>query len=358
MSFLTLAPHLLCPPGEGVFTVNTGKDKREKLQQALYQNANPREAWLASLKKIDSFGVALLGVASDNGGGIQRGANWGPLFIREAMLNDGTLLADLGDVRVIPHLLHDKYLNTETINACRQGLYGDTANQWPVSPLSITEEILDQLYHDHKSVKVLALGGDHSVSYPLVRSWAKARRNKKMALLHFDAHTDLLDKRLGIDLCFGSWTYHVREFFPSKDHLIQVGIRSTGKDRGHWESLGLTQLWAKEILTQSAHQVAEQIIAQYQRAGIEEVYISFDIDVLDQKWASATGTPETGGLDPVFCGDVIRLVADKFKVTGADLVEVAPMVNHNFFPNNSQETSLMTAASVARFLARAMGADA
>lgn len=358
MSFQSLAPDLLCPPGEGVFTVHTGKEKRQGLQEALYGKQDVKTAWLASLSKVLTEKVALLGVASDNGGGIQRGANWGPLFIREALLQDGTLLPDLGDVRVIPHLLHDKYLNQETIADCREGLYGQRSKELPVSPLSITETILTELYQENQQLKVLALGGDHSVSYPLVKAWAQTRQNKKIALLHFDAHTDLLEKRLGIDLCFGTWTYHVREFFPSADQLIQVGIRATAKERTHWESFGLTQIWAKEVLQQGAQKIADRIIKAYQKAGIEEVYISFDIDALDEKWSSNTGTPEANGLDPVVCLEIIRQVSQAFPVTGADLVEVAPMVNHQFFPNNNQTSGLMTAASVARALARSMGADA
>ena len=357
MSFSKLAPDLLCPPGEGVFTVNTGKDKREKLQAALYGTQNPREAWLASLKKLAQEQVVLFGVASDAGGGIQRGANWGPLFIREALLQDGTKLSDIGDVRVVPHLLHDKYLNQETIKTCREALYGKNSDL-PVAPLSIAEKALSELYQEFPHLKVLSLGGDHSVSYALVRAWAQTRARKKIALLHFDAHTDLLDKRLGIDICFGSWTYHVREFFPHQDQLVQVGIRSTGKERGHWEGLGLTQHWARDIKAKGIQHYTQEVIAAFKRQGVEEVYVSFDIDALDVKWAAATGTPEEAGLDPVDCLEMIRQVGEQFAITGADLVEVAPFVNHNFFPNNSQETSMMTAASIARGLARIMGANA
>lgn len=348
----------LCPPGEGVYTVHTGRDKRERLQTALYGTTPAREAWLKSFMSFADAQVALFGVCSDNGGGIQRGANWGPLFIREALLQDGTLLPDLGDVRVIPHLLHDKYLNPETLASCRSALYGSSSHDWPVSPLSIAEESLLLIHREFPKLRVLSLGGDHSVSYPLVRAWARSRATKKLALLHFDAHTDLLDHRLGVDLCFGSWVYHVREFFPAADQLIQVGIRATGKERGHWEGLGLTQIWATEVQQSSVTAIADKIIAAYRRAGVEEVYVSFDIDALDQKWAASTGTPEAGGLDPVACSEIIHRVSQHFSVTGADLVEVAPFVNHNFFPNNSQESTLMTAASMTRVLARALGADA
>lgn len=362
MKFLDLAPHWLCPPGEGVFTVHTASEKRARLQRRLYGSQDPRSAWLASLQQLSAQSVAILGVPSDNGGGIQRGANWGPLYVRDFAHEDGLLPAiDLGDVRVIPHLLHDKYLNEATLKSCRQALYQSSDNSWPVSPLSLAEAAALAFYEQFPQGRLFGIGGDHSTSLPLVRAWAQAqpRRGKRLALLHFDAHTDLLDQRLGIDYCFGSWTYHVREFFPTPNQLVQVGIRSTGKERGHWEkTLKLTQYWASEALELGAQTLAEKIVTQYQAARVDEVYVSFDIDALDTKWASATGTPESAGLDPVFCTLVIQRIAREFKVTGSDLMEVAPLVNPDFDPNLGQRLTLETAAQMARQLVTALGSNA
>ncbi|MBY0515739.1 MAG: arginase family protein [Bacteriovoracaceae bacterium] len=360
MKFIDVAGSWLCPPGEGVFTVSTAKEKREHLQKKYYPNGVVREEWLKNLKNLQTEKFAILGVPSDCGGGILRGANWGPLFIREELLKDGMLpCTDLGDVRVVPHLLHDKYLNEKTLSSVRKALFDTDKNSWPVSPLSLCEESLRLLYQDYPQLKVLALGGDHSVSYPLVKAWAESRKKKKIGLLHFDAHTDLLEQRLGIDLNFGSWTYHVREFFPHPDQLIQVGIRSTGKERSHWEkNLNVTQHWASEIHKKGMPFYITEVLSAFKRKNIEEVYISFDIDALDSSFASATGTPENKGLDPVACVEMIRQVSKEFNVTGCDLVEVAPFINHNFAPNMGQETTMMTAASIARALARALGVHA
>ena len=74
------------------------------------------------------------------------------------------------------------------------------------------------------------------LSYPLTKAYLKAKREqgKRTAIIHFDAHTDLLVERLGIDLCFGSWCTHILEFLPAPHHLIQFGIRSSGKPKSHW----------------------------------------------------------------------------------------------------------------------------
>ena len=78
---------MLCPPGNGVFTVNTAKERKASLHQRLFNESAPEKvesAWKNSLGDLGTkTKVALLGICSDCGGGIQRGANWGPLFIRQ-----------------------------------------------------------------------------------------------------------------------------------------------------------------------------------------------------------------------------------------------------------------------------------
>lgn len=328
---------MLCPPGAGVFTVNTAKDKKEALYQRLYQNADRERVestFYASLDKLNSLShhqVALLGICSDAGGGIQRGANWGPLYIREKLYqaNIGERLVELGDVRVNPHLLHDKYLNEQTIQSCQEAMYGEK-NVLPVSPLSIAETCLTHCYETIRDCRILGLGGDHSVSYPLVKTYLKAKQkqNKKVALIHFDAHTDLLVSRLGIDICFGSWVTHILGELAKPSYAIQLGIRSSGQPQSHWEStFGVKQIWAKEIKQHGIARYTNEAIAYLKAEKIEEIYISFDIDALDASIAGATGTPEPNGLSVNQALESIGLFTDAFSLTGADLCEVAPLVN-------------------------------
>ncbi len=345
---------LLTLPGNGVFTVHTAKEKKEKLFKAYYGTPKLESAqakWIKSIEKLNSRLPMVIGIPSDNGGGIQRGANWGPLILRQYLLEERKSFQDLGDVRVIPHLLHDKYLNDETIKLCRKALYGKV-NKLPVSPLSIAERALDEIYKSHPDAKILGFGGDHSTSYPLVRSWIKTRKDiSKAGLLHFDAHTDLLGQRMGIDICFGTWTNRILEDLASPDHLIQIGIRSSGKDKKHWKStLGVEQIWAKEMNSWGVEKTLKKVLAQYQRLGITELYISFDIDALDEKFAAATGTPEKEGLLPPDCAALIRLLSKEIKISGADLMEVAPYVLPEGVELRDQQASLTVAGDMARLL--------
>ena len=350
---------MLCPPGNGVFTVNTAKERKNELHQKLYQSHDQvEEKYLESLKSHNINNTPLLlGVCSDTGGGILRGANWGPLFLRQEILNTPNAhpYFDMGDIRIIPHLLHDKYLNEATIKNCQKSLY--EGKDLPVSSLSMTEKLLDVLYANEKS-KVFAIGGDHSVSYPLTKTWLKAKKKKgiKTAIIHFDAHTDLLVERLGIDLCFGSWCTHILEYLPAPKNLYQIGIRSSGKKKSHWEStFGVQQFWSKEVKEKGASKIAQNIIEDLKADGIEELYISFDIDAIDSEYAGSTGTPEPDGLSPEEPMIILRALSKEFKITGADMVEIAPFLQTSKKVNPEPDSTLQCGAAISDFLIGALG---
>ena len=347
------AEYYLCPPGEGIHTLSAGGGRK----QLLRGYAPSLEEWKEGLKKLESVNSPLLlGMCSDAGGGILRGAAWGPLFVRSEILRELKRLNvyDVGDVRVVPHLLHDKYLNEETLKACRRHLYGDSFSKLPVSPLSIAEDFLTDLYRLDPRKKVFGVGGDHSCSYPLVKSFLQAKRDAgvRVALIHFDAHTDLLEERLGIDICFATWTAKVLPLLPSPEHCIQLGIRATLRSKKEWESeFGVKQYWADEILSDCSS-VAGDVMTRLERLNIDEVYISFDIDALDRSSAPCTGTPEDKGPEPHHCIFLIETIAAKYPVTGSDLMEVAPLTQGA--SSIDQKTTLLSAKTVVTTLLEVM----
>ena len=358
----------MTPPGEGVFTVHTASDKKFNLQKKMYgpeavAENKVRSIWEESLTKtLPLSKCVIFGIPSDSGGGIQRGANWGPLFLREALINsrDELRAYDIGDVRVVPHLLHDKYLNEETIKNVRRSLYADDSLKLPVSPLSIAYDFATNFHQQFPTKSLFMIGGDHSVSYPMVRAYleAKKEQGKKVALVHFDAHTDLLEERLGIDLCFGTWTSQIIPYLESSEHLIQIGIRASGKERGHWEKkFGHHQYWASEVFLRGPELIALEIVDHLKKLGVEEIYISFDIDCLDQEYAGATGTPEPEGLSPHEPMVIMQTLFEHFKITGSDMVEIAPMVKAPQIKQIEPETTLLVASALSTFLIQAMGVN-
>ena len=352
---------LLTPPGNGVFTVKTAEDIIQAVQKDIYKTTNKEEITQAQEKGIEQLPTTdkpfLLGVCSDCGGGIHRGANWGPLFVRKSLqeIPGHASYHDVGDIRVIPHILHDKYLNDATIKTCQESIYPNGDNHLPVSPLSLTEYFCDQVYQNLEGKKIFAIGGDHSVSYPLVRSWIRSRKaqGKKVAIIHFDAHTDLMVARQGIDYCFATWAYQILDDLGDGKNLIQLGIRSSGQPKEYWENLyGVQQYWADEITTPTIPTISDEIIRHLTNEKIDEVYVSFDIDAIDEKYASATGTPEPNGLSPEMPMMILAPILEKFKCTGADMVEVAPWVSRSMGTNGAAEieSTLLVAASISNFL--------
>jgi len=337
-------------PGSGVFTVHTGQDKRLKVQSALYSPTQGDfiESWKNSLSGYAAHeGFTVFGIASDTGGGIQRGANWGPLALREYLYTQewakswSRAFFDLGDVRVNPQLLRDELLNENTLRACKRAMYGDESSPYPASPLSIAESFAKLHHQVFPKKKLLMLGGDHSVTYPVLKEFIRAKRSagKNVAVVHFDAHTDLLDERLGIDICFGTWASHILKELASPDLMVQIGIRSSGKPKEYWEKTkGIKQFWADEVHEDGAALVTQRIVSHLLAQKIDTLYISFDIDALDAQDAGATGTPENNGLKTLDCVDMIEELKKHFSLDGADVVEVAPFVQYSHEPQEPDRT--------------------
>lgn len=327
---------LLCPPGSGVYTVFTGRDRRIALQKRLYAcideaaDAVWRDGWLSA---FNHSGPLCLGLCSDNGGGIHRGANWGPLVLREALyqeIKDWNPI-EVGDIRVIPQLLLDEYVAPELIRRCRQALYGSPDSPLPVSPLSMADYCLDKLYTVFPERFILGIGGDHASAYPFVTRYLQSRQTlgKRVAVIHFDAHTDLMPQRLGIPICFGSWVHHALPFLADPACWIQIGIRASGRPRYHWEHhYGIRQFWAHEILENGPEVVLDMIKAQLAPYDIDEWYLTFDIDALDAEIASATGTPEPDGLSLAICLSLLKGLKAYRPLGGMDVMEIAPFVNY------------------------------
>jgi arginase family enzyme len=328
----------LRPAGGGIHTVSTGRRSREALQRALYDARDIEEVQAKWRKALDAAGrakVVVLGIPSDCGAGLARGAAFGPEGIRAALLRvcpDFSARAarvgilDVGDVFVVPQLLHDDMLSEEQRRSTRAALYGPSAAgdaDLPVAPLSVAERVVDELLRINPGLRIFMLGGDHSATWPVVAALAQ-RAAGAWAIVHLDAHTDLLPQRLGVRLCFATWAYHANELLGRGGRLVQVGVRASSRSKEHWEStLGVRQFWADEVRARGGA-VIDEVIRHLETLGVGSVYLSNDIDATDAAAAPATGAPASDGLSVPFVRALIRRVGAAFPLLGADLVEVAP----------------------------------
>jgi arginase family enzyme len=331
---------ILRPPGGGIHLVSSGRAAQEALQRRLLGASTAGEVqrrFMQNLERIPAAKGVLLAVPSDVGAGFRRGANLGPLGIRETLAArhpewasraEALGLVDVGDVFCVPHFLHDDMLSEAQLEATRRDLYGDARSPLPVSPLSIAERALDLVFELNPRVKPFVLGGDHSTALPVVRALqhASVRRGEALpwGLVQSDAHTDLLPQRLGVKYCFGTWSWHANELLGRGGRLTQVGIRVSGRDRAHWEStLGVRQFWAEAVLREPGATL-EAVVAHVKSLGVGGVYFSNDIDGTDARYAEATGTPEVGGLEPEWVLELIRRLGAEVGILGGDVMEVAP----------------------------------
>ncbi len=368
---------MLRPAGGGIFTVSSGRGDQQELQRRLYGGAiDPGDVaarWRDDLDRLATARVAILAIPSDTGAGLIRGAAYGPAALRTAVLDlhpEFPTLArragvvDVGDVFVVPQLLHDDMLSDAQLGATRAALYppGGPAGalaperlaRLPVSPLSIAAEAVSLMLTVNPGLRIFALGGDHSVAWPVVSALA-AHRKRPFAIVHPDAHTDLLPERLGVKYCFATWAYHANELIGRGGRLVQIGVRASRHPRAYWEStLGVRQFWASDVAARGEAAVIDEVIAHLRAIGVDDVYLSNDIDGTDAAAAPATGAPEGGGLSVRFVRALIARLGREMSLIGADLVEVAPPIGA---PEESRRTVDVGARYVLDSLAALTGTN-
>ena len=339
----------LRPAGGGIFTVSTGRAEQEALQRRLYDAADGDEVqrkWQSALAGVAQARAAIIGIPSDTGAGLVRGAAFGPEGVRRALLAacpDFSARAaragivDVGDVFAVPQLLEDDMLSDEQRRRTRAALYGPGSagdTTLPVAPLSIAERVISDLLARNAGLRIFMLGGDHSVAWPVVAAigrhlgtgGAGAGVGERWAIVHVDAHTDLLPERLGVRLCFATWAYHANELLGRGGRLVQVGVRASSRSKQHWEStLGVRQFWADEVRARG-DAVIDDVVTHLRGLGVARVYLSNDIDATDSATAPSTGAPEANGLTPSFVRALIARVGATFPLLGGDVVEVAPSI--------------------------------
>jgi agmatinase len=333
---------LLRPAGGGLYLVSTGRAEQQALQRRFYAadtDADVTERFLQTLDSIPDARIVIMGIPSDVGAGFRRGANLGPQAIRTALLDsdpDWTErcreqgIVDVGDVFVVPQLLDDEMLSAEQVARAQTALYPDVAPDsraaLPVSPLSIAERALSAILQLAPHVKPFILGGDHSCAWPAVKALHDAGR--RFCIVQPDAHTDLLPERLGVRMCFATWTFHANELIGRNQRVIQLGIRATRHPKEHWEqTLGVRQFWAEEIRARPA-EALDAVVSAVRATGLP-VYLSNDIDGTDASIADACGTPEPDGLEAEWLCTLIGRLGREVGLVGGDVMEVAPLLGRD-----------------------------
>jgi agmatinase len=165
----------------------------------------------------------------------------------------------------------------------------------------------------------LAVGGDHSITYPILKALG---RDRPVGMVHIDAHCDTGGTFEGAKFHHGGPFRHaVLDGVLDPERSIQIGIH--GGAEYLWEfsfESGMTVLHIEEVVEMGVTAVVEKA---RKVIGDGPTYVSFDIDGIDPGFAPGTGTPEVGGLTPREVLAILRGIAGA-NIVGADVVEVAP----------------------------------
>lgn len=161
----------------------------------------------------------------------------------------------------------------------------------------------------------VALGGEHSLTPPLVAAMAK--KHKDLSVLQIDAHADLRDQYHGSPSSHACAMRRVLEVCPA----VQVGIRSISVEEVKAVPKLKTKIyWAKDIVRAPLKAWIAKVLEDLSPT----VYVTIDLDGFDPSIVPATGTPEPGGLDWHQVTSLVRAVADHKKIVGVDVVELLP----------------------------------
>ena len=260
--------------------------------------------------------VAILGIPFDDRVSYRPGARFGPRAIRQATSTSGGHSLALG---VEPFRVLD------VVDAGD----ADIVPAWPERGHAVAfHRVLDVM---SSGAVPMILGGDHSITWPVVSAVAQTIAPRRVGMIHFDAHADTADDETGVRAGHGTPMRRLIESGAIDGRaLVQVGLR------GYWpppatfdwmRAQGMRWHTMSEIEDRGIDAVTDDAIAEVQQYA-DVVYISVDIDVLDPGMAPGTGTPEPGGMLTRELLRAVRRIAASVDICGMDVMEVAPPYDH------------------------------
>ncbi len=248
-------------------------------------------------------GTHLIGFGFDGTACFRKGARLGPAAIREASygvetfspylnldLDDTNKLYDLGDLDL--------------------GQSSDPEEKWKKGNQELSK-LWDRTDLKRDRVKLLTLGGEHSISYAPIKKYLQDYSD--LLLIHLDAHADLRDGYEGFHYSHASIIRRALDHFGKGHDLVQYGIRSGTKSEYKWMREKGTLQTSKEDFLSFIRSIPNE----------RPLYLTLDLDYFDPSYFPGTGTPEPGGEDFHSFIKLMKILRGK-NIVGADVVELAP----------------------------------
>ncbi len=245
--------------------------------------------WIGSVDSYDKADVVMLGLPFDGTCSYRPGSRFAPERLR---------LASWGLEEYSP--VYDKHLDDVKF-------YDAGELEFPLGNTKKSMDLIEKnagiIFESGK--KYLGIGGEHLVTYPAVK--ACKEKYQDLAVIHFDAHTDLREDYLGEKLSHASVMRRIGEVVGF-ENIKQIGIRS-----GLKEEFELMKKY--NTIVKSSNDLNE--------IKNKKIFLTIDVDVLDPAYMPGTGTPEPDGLTYREFAEWIKFLQD-FDIIGADIVELAP----------------------------------
>jgi agmatinase len=262
--------------------------------------ASPTLVFSGYQKSFDEADYVVLGVPFDVTSTYRTGARFGPTAIREASLNIETYSFSAGiDVEYLRlHDLGDLHVTSD-----------------PEETLKRLEKVMSELLEAGKTP--VLIGGEHTITLGAARAF----KGRNFAVVSFDAHLDLRNEYMNLKTSHTTFMRRLNEQVKPKK-IVEIGTRAVCKEElAYAKKAGIAYITTNEIRNSGVEKTSEKI--EKLLSGINQIYLSIDLDVLDPAFAPAVQNPEPNGLCIHMFYELLGKLCDK-RIAAFDVLEVAP----------------------------------
>ncbi|MDV2581284.1 formimidoylglutamase [Alkalibacillus haloalkaliphilus] len=186
-----------------------------------------------------------------------------------------------------------------------------------------TKSVLDQ----EEAEQLIILGGDHSVSFPSIK--AHHEKYGAIGVIQFDAHHDLRNLDDGGPTNGTPFRRSIEKGVLKGEHIVQIGIRDFTNAKGYddyAEQQGVTVYTMEDMMTNKINEIIQQALQKLENK-VDLIYLSVDMDVLDQAFAPGCPAIGPGGMDSYSLMKAVETAAKHDKVQAMDIVEIDPTID-------------------------------
>ena len=188
------------------------------------------------------------------------------------------------------------------------------------------EEGLTELYQRSPKFIPIVVGGNHAIAAPSIRAFRNGNAYERAGLVDFDAHNDLADPSFAGPTAGTMFRQVIDSGYIEARNAVQIGLHGSlaaVPQREYAQRTGVREIPAREVWQRGIQRVMDETLEQA-GDGTDVIYVSFDIDAIEDASAPGTGVPAPGGMDPKEAIEAVYMLGRHPKVMALDLVEVDP----------------------------------